>query len=258
MSHGHLWSLCRELRKCRFVDLTHAFSDQIPHCESFPPARRVTLFDHAPRVGSLGSGFLAHEYRHAGQWGTHVDPGAHFVEGNRYLDEIPVNEMILPLAVIDIRVTVARDPDYCLGLDDVLRWEARHGPLPQGAFVAKRSGWSSRWPSQENMMNRDDAGVAHFPGWTMAALRHIFEERGAWACGHETSDTDSGMSVSRGDTSLERYVLGLDRWQIELLASLDQVPEAGALVVASWPKPLHGSGFPARVFAICSAQNAPQ
>lgn len=45
-------------------------------------------------------------------------------------------------------------------------------------------------------------------------------------------------------------MLGRDRWQIELMADLDQVPEAGAIIVASWPKPLGGSGFPARVFAI--------
>jgi len=31
---------------------------------------------------------------------------------------------------------------------------------------------------------------------------------------------------------------------------LDQVPEAGAIVVVSFPKPKGGSGFPARVFAI--------
>jgi kynurenine formamidase len=28
------------------------------------------------------------------------------------------------------------------------------------------------------------------------------------------------------------------------------VPEAGAMVIASFPKPKNGSGFPARVFAI--------
>jgi kynurenine formamidase len=37
---------------------------------------------------------------------------------------------------------------------------------------------------------------------------------------------------------------------IELLANLDKVPEAGAIVVATFPKPKGGSGFPARVFAI--------
>jgi len=31
---------------------------------------------------------------------------------------------------------------------------------------------------------------------------------------------------------------------------LDQVPESGAIVVVSFPKPKGGSGFPARVFAI--------
>jgi kynurenine formamidase len=36
-----------------------------------------------------------------------------------------------------------------------------------------------------------------------------------------------------------------------MLANLDQVPETGAIVIVSFPKPKDGSGFPARVFAIC-------
>ena len=50
--------------------------------------------------------------------------------------------------------------------------------------------------------------------------------------------------------SLETYILSTNHYQIELLTNLDQVPEAGALVVVSFPKPKGGSGFPARVFAI--------
>ena len=46
------------------------------------------------------------------------------------------------------------------------------------------------------------------------------------------------------------YILGTDHYQVELLSSLDRVPESGALVVVSFPKPRNGSGFPARVFAI--------
>ena len=48
----------------------------------------------------------------------------------------------------------------------------------------------------------------------------------------------------------ETYILAADKWQVELLADLDRVPATGALVVATWPKPREGSGFPARVFAI--------
>lgn len=246
-----LWSLLPTLKNARWIDLTHTFDESIPHCESFAPMRRETLFHYDAGVGSQGSGFLAHAYTHVGQWGTHVDPGAHFVRGKRYLDEIPVSEMILPLVLIDICASAASDPDYCIRMEDVRQWELRHGLVPEGAFIAKRSGWSNRWPSQAAMMNRDAQGTAHFPGWSLEVLQYLFEQRQATACGHETTDTDSGLAISRGDVSLETYVLGLDRWQIELLADLSEAPEAGALVVASWPKPKQGSGFPARVFAIC-------
>jgi len=81
-------------------------------------------------------------------------------------------------------------------------------------------------------------------------LRYLYEERRIIASGHETLDTDPGIATSKGDYSLETYVLGADHYQIELLANLDKVPEAGAIVVVSFPKPKRGSGFPARVFAI--------
>jgi kynurenine formamidase len=45
-------------------------------------------------------------------------------------------------------------------------------------------------------------------------------------------------------------VLGLNHFQIEFLANLDQVPEAGALVMVAFPKAQGGTGFPARVVAI--------
>jgi kynurenine formamidase len=41
-----------------------------------------------------------------------------------------------------------------------------------------------------------------------------------------------------------------NHYQIELLTNLDELPEADALLVVSFPKPKDGSGFPARVFAI--------
>jgi kynurenine formamidase len=245
-----LWALATALRQCRFVDLTHAFDESIPHSEFFEPEQRTILYDHTPGVGSVGDGFLAHRYSFAGQWGTHVDAGVHFVSGRRFLDEIPVTEMILPLVVIDVRQQVKHDADYRLSLDDVRSWEARHGAIPAGSFVAKRSGWSRRWPSQSHMLNRDADGICHFPGWSLDALRYIFEDRRVTACGHETTDTDGGVAISHGDGSLERYVLDRDCWQLELLASLADVPEHGALLIASWPKPKGGSGFPARVFAV--------
>jgi len=81
-------------------------------------------------------------------------------------------------------------------------------------------------------------------------LQLLYENRGINASGHETTDTDPGASTTKDDYSLESYILGLNHFQIELLANLDQVPEAGAVVWVAFPKVQDGSGFPARVLAV--------
>ena len=168
----------------------------------------------------------------------------------RALDELPVSEMLLPLCVLDIAGRVVADPDATPEPADLEAWEARHGRIPEGAFVALRTGWSTRWPDSGRFANKDVSGVSHTPGWSAAVLRILFEERGVTAIGHEQIDTDPGMVTSGGSYALEDYVLRRDRWQLELLTNLDQVPEAGALIAAMWPNARGGSGFPARAMAI--------
>ena len=245
-----LWEMYKVIQSKKFVDLTHSFYPGIPHWPGFPDAKRDTIYYYDEGVGSMGTGFLAHVYSHVGQWGTHCDPPAHFIKGKRTIDEIDVKEMFLPLVVIDCHKQVAENPDYVVTMDDVKAWEAKYGPIPQGAFVAMRSDWSKRWPSIPDMQNKDKNGAAHYPGWSIDVLKYLYEEKKVTGTGHEPTDTDPGASTSKGDYTCEAYVLGSDHYQIELLTNLDQVPEAGALVVVAFPKPKKGSGFPARVFAI--------
>lgn len=238
------------LKTKQFVDLTHSFEPGIPHWPGFPDSERETLYWYEEGVGTMGAGFYAELFCHVGQWGTHVDPPAHFIQGLRTLDEIEVKEMVMPLVVIDVHEEVAQNPDYTITMDDVKAWEAKHGPIPEGAFVAMRTDWSKRWPDAAAMRNEDAQGTAHYPGWSMEVLKYLYEERKITASGHEPTDTDPGIATSQGDYSLEAYILNTNHYQIELLNNLDQVPEARALVVVAFPKPKDGSGFPARVFAI--------
>lgn len=233
-----------------FVDLTHSFHPGIPHWPGFPDEKRETLYWYDPGVGTLGSGFYAQSFTHVGQWGTHVDPPAHFIKGLRTVDQIDVKEMIMPLVVIDVHEKVSRNPDYTITMDDVRAWEAKYGSVPEGAFVAMRTDWSKRWPDMAAMQNKDAQGVAHYPGWSLEALKYLYEQRKITASGHEPTDTDPGLATSKGDYSLEAYILSQNHYQIELLTNLDKVPEFGALAVVAFPKPKEGSGFPARVFAI--------
>lgn len=238
------------IQSCQFVDLTHAFEPGIPHWPGFPDEERETIYGYEEGGGAMGSGFFAQRYCLVGQWGTHCDAPAHFAKGKRTIDQIDVKEMILALVVLDVREKAAENPDYTITMDDVRAWEERHGPIPEGAFVAMRTDWSKRWPDADAMQNKDADGVAHYPGWSLAVLKYLYEQRKITASGHETLDTDPGVATSKGDYTLETYLLGTDHYQIELLTNLDQVPEAGAIVVVAFPKAKGSSGFPARVFAV--------
>ena len=235
----------------KFVDLTHSFGPGIPKWKGFPDEKRETAYWYEKGKGSLGEGFFSEIFTLVGQWGTHVDPPAHFISGLRTVDQIELKEMILPLVVIDVHTEEAKDPDYTLTVERVKKWENDHGRIPAGAFVAMRTDWSNRWPDEAAMENKDAAGISHYPGWSLPALKYLYEECKITASGHETTDTDPGVATSKDDYALETYVLKTNHYQIEMLANLDQVPESGALVIATFPKPKGGSGFPARVFAIC-------
>ena len=241
-----LWDLFRaELAGATYTDLTHAFFPGQPCFPSFPDETRTPLQDYAQ-----GDDCQVHLYSHVGQWGTHVDPPVHYIRGGRTLDDIPVDQMLLPLVVLDISARAIGDPDTVPTLSDIDAWEQRFGPIPAGSFVALRTDWSKRWPDAARLSNRGEDGLSHCPGWSRDVLTCLIEQRQVTAIGHEQLDTDPGLAVSLGDDSLERYVLSQDRWQIEMLTNLDKLPLAGALVMATWPKPKGGSGFPARVVAI--------
>jgi kynurenine formamidase len=240
----------RVIHAHRFVDLTHTFAPGIPHWPGFPNERVRTLYWYTPKDGTLGSGFFAQEFVHVGQWGTHVDAPAHFAAGGLTVDKIDPRQMFLPLVVIDVHRQVARNPDYVLSMSDVRAWENAHGAVPSGAFVAMRTDWSKRWPNAAAMQNKDGQGVAHYPGWSMPVLRYLYSVRHVTAIGHETTDTDPGIATSHDDYSLESWILHQGHYQIELLTNLDNVPDAGALAIVTFPKPRGGSGFPARVIAI--------
>lgn len=179
------------MQQAEFVDLTHAFGPTSPHWKGFAPETVTTVFTIAK------DGFHAEQFCHPGQWGTHVDPPAHFHDGLKTVDQIDPKQFLLRLVVLDIHAQVAKNPDYVVTLQDVKDWESRHGLIPAGAFVALRTDWSRRWPSEAAMENLDAKGLAHYPGWSKPVLRYLYEQRKITASGHETTDTDPGSPSTR-------------------------------------------------------------
>ena len=80
----------------------------------------------------------------------------------------------------------------------------------------------------------------------------MFEDRGVAMNGHETFDTDASyLAVEADDLAVERYVLDTCHLQVEVMANLDKVPPAGAIVFVAWPRIEGATGLPARVWAVC-------
>src|SRR5438876_12429547 len=78
------------------------FAPGIPHWPGFPDEARKTIYWYEKRSNVMGTGFFSELYTHVGQWGTHVDPPAHFIKGLRTVDQIDPKEMVLPLVIIDV------------------------------------------------------------------------------------------------------------------------------------------------------------
>ncbi|MGB8684041.1 MAG: cyclase family protein [Candidatus Binatus sp.] len=225
-----------------FVDLTHSFSPLTPVWRGFGPATFSAAADPATgRPYTIDrDGFRAQFFAMVGQYGTHVDPPAHFDPAGATLDKIPVKQMILPLVVFDVTPMLKRDPNHLLTVDDIKAWEQMHGRVPAGAFAALRTDMYKDWAKNPRRFERYP-----FPAWSLAAIRFLYEQRGIVANGHESMDTDTTPSLES-----ETWLLKHGHWQIEVMANLDKVPATGALIVVSWPKPQDGLGFPARAFAI--------
>src|SRR5215472_10350281 len=96
----------------KFVDLTHAFGPQTPVWSGFGQAKFSPAADpktHEPYTIAK-DGFRATYYEMVGQYGTHVDPPAHFAENGITMDQIPLKQMILQLVVLDDTPYLAKIP----------------------------------------------------------------------------------------------------------------------------------------------------
>ena len=157
-----------------------------------------------------------------------------------------------PLCVVDITRKVKEDPVYCVTVEDLKAYESEYGKIPEGAFVALRTDWGKNWPDMEKMSGIAEDGSENFPGWSLEAIKYIYEVRHAAANGHETLDTDGSAECAKhGDLACERYVLEHGHLQVEVLNNLWELPAAGAVVFVSWPNFKGANGLPCRIWAVC-------
>lgn len=228
-------------RVSRVIDLTHVLGTRTP---AFPglPTFQIEVMSTVET-----GGFYFNRINTGEHVGTHMDAPSHFSSEGLSVHEIPAEQLIGPLAVIDIRERAARNPDTMVMPDDILAWERRYGRLPRGAVVIMHSGWATRFNDPQAFLNADSSNTLHFPGWSKDATDMLMMERNVIGIGVDTLSLDPGIST---DFAVHYSWLPSQRWGLEEVANLTNVPPSGALLVVGAPKVYSGSGGPTRLLAM--------
>lgn len=226
----------------RAVDLTHTMSPEFPTFTGKPGIAMEREFSFKRDKYNL---FWWHVVEHAG---THLDAPLHFSETGASADKLAIEQLVVPLAVVNVVYKAEQEADYQLSRDDLAGWEAKHGRLPAGCCVAMHAGWGELALSDPARFDgRDVDGTFHFPGFAPDAVRWLLDERRVAGIAVDTLSLDHGPSQ---DFETHRLWLPAGRWGLENVANLDKVPEAGAMLVVGAAKVKDSTGGLARVIAL--------
>ena len=231
-----------------WIDLSHDFSAETVY---WPTARPFTLDTVSAQRTPAGYYYAANDFSAAEHGGTHLDAPVHFAEGGHTADEVPLDRLVGPAAVVDVSAEAAANSDYRMDVAALERHEAAHGRIDARTIVLVRTGWSARWPDRARYLGTARTGpeaVAelHFPGIDSSAA-HWLAGRGVKAVGIDTPSIDYGQSTSF-DTHQILFQENIPAF--ENVAHLDRLPPTGAFVVALPMKIRGGSGGPLRIVAV--------
>lgn len=241
-----------QFKGAKYIDLTHAFAPGQPRGAGFGemevgPARAA---EDMPGLIAKGEAF-SYEKHGAGitayqlptdQIGTQLDPPAHLNRMGATISDLPATYALRPLVVINVVEKTARDPGYQAGVKDIADWETHYGRIPEGAVVMFRTDWSKKWADVQRFTQRP------FPGVALEALQFLHLQRHILFHGHEPLDTDMTPNFAG-----ESWILSHNFTQAEGVTNLDQVPEAGGLILIGFAKPKGGTGGLARYIAVAPA-----
>src|SRR6476659_9288404 len=226
-----LWQMYDQvLSKSRYIDLTHTITPNMPVWKGFGPATFSPTTN--PLTGMpytfAADGFEATHYDiSTDQFGTQLDPPAHWAPEYPAIDELPATFAApRPLVVISIVDQVKKKGDYHLQVSDITAWEKK---------------WTSD-PAKAVALAADPV----FPGVSLDAIKFLQLKRHILFHGHEPLDTDTTPTLEG-----EAWLMHHGYAQGEGVANLDKVPETGCLVSTGFPRFKGGTGGLVSYTAIC-------
>ncbi len=222
----------------KVVDLTHGYDGAFPTFDGNPGI----LYE--PAVKFEGNGYQLWKLTIFEHTGTHIDAPLHFSADGTSVDALPVERLVCPLCVVDIKAKAMEDANAMVEPADIEAWVSANGAIPAGACVAMNSGWAAR--VGDALYRNTPDGAFAFPGFSKAAT-DMLAGLDVACIGVDTLSLDPGNSA---DFAVHFSWLPGGRYGIENMANLDAVPATGATVMVGAPTHKGGTGGPARILAL--------
>lgn len=225
------------------VDLTYTLTNDFPyiHVHNLTFPFQLETMATLEKNGVAANTWIIHEHL-----GTHIDAPNHFQANGIAVDEIKAEDLIVPLAVIDISVKAAKDRDAELTVRDIESFEKVNGRIRAHSCVMMFSGWGKKVKTPA-YMGVDSSGTKHFPGFSVDAVKFLAEKRDIAGIGVDVISFDPGRD---NNYSTHKKLFAFGKWAVENVANVDELPPTGATLIVGAPKVGGATGGIARIFAI--------
>ena len=139
-----------------------------------------------------------------------MDVPGHFIPGGKLSPEITLPELLLPIVVVDIRKKARENPNAMVEVDDIKRFERKHGKIPDGALRGRRLRLGQQGERPSRLQGRCGVPELQLPGLERRGGALPGEKRDIAAIGIDTLSLDPGNSTT---FPVHVQYLGTDRYR---------------------------------------------
>ncbi len=216
-------------------DLTHTITETTPLWNEGDEIELSTSLDYQECTTSRQ--FRVQNLKMPSGTGTHIDAPAHVDPGGCTVDHLSLQDLIIPLVIIDISIA---DAMRQLLVDDIALHEKNYGIIASCSFVIVKTGWSRYWGDAKQYRNQ-----YQFPSVSKEAAALLLA-RNVVGLGIDTLSSDGP------DTQFPVHALflGAGKYLLENLLIPDTIAPIGLMAYVMPLKIKGATEAPCRVFAI--------
>ncbi|CDZ78507.1 Kynurenine formamidase [Legionella massiliensis] len=202
----------------QLIELTHTLDENSPAWEDGCGFSSSIVLDYSDCTDEPR--FRVQSFGMPAGMGTHMDAPSHCYPDGLSIDQISLEQLVVPCVVID--VSPKAHESYSVTPQDIVDFEKIYGLIKPGSFLIIKTGWSRFWNTPKQYRNN-----YQFPS-VAAETATLLVSRDIVGLGIDT------LSPDRPDVGypVHRILLSSGRYIVENIANSELLPSKGSFIMA--------------------------